>query len=77
MTKDTVQGVRDLMRPFLTVLFSSAYVACLIIVLVKYLATIDQMFTLIGLASTPAMTVIGYHFGKNATKDKDKAVKDK
>lgn len=66
----TIQDIRNLMRPFLTVLFSSAFVAMVVIAIIRINnLAFDQAVALIGLVGTPTGTIIGYHFGKKSSID--------
>ena len=63
-----VQDVRDLMRPFLTIWFSFAFVV--IIGVGLYISRMDFDKALLAIDGMLG-TIIGYHFGKSAKRDSD------
>ena len=63
-----VQDIRDLMRPFLTIWFSVAFVGIISVGLYATKMDFDKALLAIdGILGT----VIGYHFGKSAKKDSE------
>ena len=67
MSKDTVQCIRDLVRPVLTISIGWAYIAILAMATYRDAISGKEGLTAIG---TPLMMVLSYHFAKSSAKDK-------
>lgn len=78
-----IQNLRDFQRPFLTMLFATSYVICvmsLVIAVVVWFFTkstgeadllkmVPVILGIIGLIGTPLGAIMGYHFAKSSKKD--------
>ncbi len=65
----SVQGVRDLVRPVITISITFAYVG--IIAIATWKGSLSGKDTLAAIA-TPFMMILTYHFSKSSQVDKDK-----
>ena len=78
----SIQNLRDFQRPYLTMLFATSYIACIIILIlavIKWffanpedtdlLELVSVVLGIIGLIGTPLGAIMGYHFAKSTKKD--------
>lgn len=66
MNKDIVQGVRDLVRPVMTILLTLAYIG--IIFVAAHDKAISGKEALVAISS-PFLMILSYHFAKSSKKD--------
>lgn len=61
MNKDTIENLKSLMNPFLTVWFSMLFAVVIFIGLIKYNVDVKDLIAVVGGVLS---TIIGYHFGR-------------
>ena len=66
MAEDTIQSIRDLVRPVMTILLTLAYIGIIFVAAFQSAITGKEALTAIG---TPFMMVLTYHFAKSSKKD--------
>ena len=71
MTEDTIQNIRDSIRPFLTIWFSTLFAVVIIIGILGYGCNCLNLKEAVMAVGTPLGTIMGYHFGKKATIDRN------